>query len=504
MRILHVGDDFASLRPCGLTLYSDALMHAQRVRGHEVSYVFGGRHYPWTQRPRVKGWEHRGVQMYELVGSPIHSHWEAGTRQPGLELQEPAGEAAFAAALAGARPHVVHIHELAGLPSSLIEQAKQAGLPVVMTLHDYKPVCASVRLLDADGQRCLRRDVGQDCARNCAGAPNGRAHLVEATLRYEARRLTQSRFPFATRVDYVALGRRAAKVRSAVRGLPRNGEAPGSAAAGTAPAEYQRRRDVNVRRLGLCDRLVAPSRRAAEVYAALGVDDRRLTVQRLTLPHIERLAPRRGPAVDTPLTFVTLGGCASHSKGSRAMIEAVEALERGGGRGDYRLIVLGHVEPVAAEALSRFRSVALLGPYAPDNLDHLLEPADVGILPSVWEEVHGFVGIEMLAKGLPVIANALGGIPEYVREGETGWLNPEPTGGGLAQLMARALDDRAGVERLRQSVRARRGELVRPMTAHVTEVDALYAEVTLEASARGAEPDQALAMRSPASRRKGS
>lgn len=26
MRVLHVGDDFAALRPCGLTLYSDALM----------------------------------------------------------------------------------------------------------------------------------------------------------------------------------------------------------------------------------------------------------------------------------------------------------------------------------------------------------------------------------------------------------------------------------------------------------------------------------------------
>ncbi len=100
-----------------------------------------------------------------------------------------------------------------------------------------------------------------------------------------------------------------------------------------------------------------------------------------------------------------------------------------------------------------------------------------GIFPSVWEEAHGFVGIEMLAKGLPVIGNELGGIPEYVRPGDTGWLNDPPTGQGLADLMIQAIDDPSEVTRLRRSVRARRGELVRPMAEHVDEVEALYSEL---------------------------
>src|SRR4051794_31159140 len=56
VRILHVGDDHAALRPCGLTLYSDALMRAQAAAGHEVSYVFSGRYYPRLHRPRLKRW----------------------------------------------------------------------------------------------------------------------------------------------------------------------------------------------------------------------------------------------------------------------------------------------------------------------------------------------------------------------------------------------------------------------------------------------------------------
>src|SRR3954454_10637201 len=100
MRILHVGDDFAAMRPCGLTLYADALMQAQITRGHAVSYVFSGRHYPKLERPRHKRWRDRGVEMFELVGSPIHSHGERGTRRPDLDLEEPAAERLFSRALA--------------------------------------------------------------------------------------------------------------------------------------------------------------------------------------------------------------------------------------------------------------------------------------------------------------------------------------------------------------------------------------------------------------------
>lgn len=483
MRILHVGDDFAALRPCGLTLYSEALMDAQAEAGHEVFYFFSGRHYPRLERPRLRHGRQGRVRTLELIGSPNNTHPELGTRHPLRDLDEAAGEGAFAAALREAMPDIVHFQELAGLPSSLILQAKAARLPVAMTLHDYKMLCASVRLFDADGQRCSRLEVGEDCARNCAGAPDGRAHLVEATLRYERRRLKQA-VPGADRLDFSAVGPVLGKATQLmVRGPGyKRGDAVDEAELASASprlpaAGFQRRRDVNVGRLNLCDRLVAPSARTAEVVASLGVDAGRVSVQRLTLPHLERLVPRRGPEVGAPMEFVTLGGCASRSKGSRLVLDAVRALDECGRSGEYRLTVLGHTEPAVREALAASPSISLAGPYEPADLDRVLDRADVGIFPSAWEETHGFVGVEMLAKGLPVIASALGGISEYVIEGETGWLDRSVSGEGLAKVIATALDDRAGVEHLRRSVRARRDEIVRPMAAHVAEVEALYAEL---------------------------
>jgi glycosyltransferase involved in cell wall biosynthesis len=272
-----------------------------------------------------------------------------------------------------------------------------------MTLHDYRPLCASVRLFDSDGALCTRREVGEDCARNCAGARPGAAHLMQLTMDFELAR-AQRAVGLEPRLRYRHVARAA---EGAAALLDRDADA-GPEEPVAPPGDYQLRRDVNLRRLGLCDALVAPSARLAEVYAGLGVERERLRVQRLTLPHLERLVPRAEPLVDSPLEFVTLGAAAAPSKGSRALVEAVRALT---GR-RYRLIVRGSVDAEAETALAADPCVELAGPYRPGDLDWLLDGADVGIVPSVWEEAHGFVGIEMLAKGLPVIGSALGGIPE--------------------------------------------------------------------------------------------
>ena len=76
-----------------------------------------------------------------------------------------------------------------------------------------------------------------------------------------------------------------------------------------------------------------------------------------------------------------------------------------------------------------------------------------------------------------MIANAVSGIPEYVRDGETGWLNRSLSGAELAQLMAAAIDRPDEVERLRASLRGRRQEIVTPMSAHAEEVELLYTEL---------------------------
>ncbi|NJL09454.1 MAG: glycosyltransferase family 4 protein, partial [Calothrix sp. SM1_7_51] len=57
-----------------------------------------------------------------------------------------------------------------------------------------------------------------------------------------------------------------------------------------------------------------------------------------------------------------------------------------------------------------------------DKLNKLYEQAFAVIFPSVWPEPAGLITLEAYARYRPVIASAVGGIPEHVSHGETGIL----------------------------------------------------------------------------------
>lgn len=73
-----------------------------------------------------------------------------------------------------------------------------------------------------------------------------------------------------------------------------------------------------------------------------------------------------------------------------------------------------------------------------DDLDTLFAAADIFVLPSMNEGM-GRVIAEAGAAGLPVVAARTGGIPDIVRDGETGLLVPP----GDAQAMADAIEELA-------------------------------------------------------------
>jgi glycosyltransferase involved in cell wall biosynthesis len=466
MRILHLGSGFRPWRRGGLVAYVEDLMAEQVRRGHDVSYLFAGRQQPLRTRPRVRRRRREGVRMLEIVNSPLYDHG----RQPLLEDGEPEVERIVADALRELRPDVVHVQELAGLPFSVLDVVRGAGVPHVVTLQDYFPLCPTFRLLDATGAVCLRREIGADCVATVAADARPPGLLIEATVLHGLRRVPDlpgiSRMRLAERVAQRAVAHR----RRQIPHPP------------AAPADYQRRRDRNIERLSAAGATLAMSRRVEEIYAQLGVDRARLQTLHLTLAHVERLRPRRFTAA-APLTFATLAALESESKGARVVLDALARLDDEARAGRVRLLVFGHTDPRLAAEARRLAGVELRGPYRPGELDSLLDEVDVGLMPSVWEEAYGFAGIEMLAKGIPVIANAIGGMPDYVRDGETGWLNRSRTGAELAAIMARLIEDPALVAARNEHLIGARAQVVKPFARHADEVDAVYREVIAGARA---------------------
>ena len=74
------------------------------------------------------------------------------------------------------------------------------------------------------------------------------------------------------------------------------------------------------------------------------------------------------------------------------------------------------------------------------QVEPYMQAADAFVCPSLWAEAAGLVNIEAQACGLPVLASRIGGIPEYVKDGETGLLFPPGDADALARS-ALALQD---------------------------------------------------------------
>ena len=108
-------------------------------------------------------------------------------------------------------------------------------------------------------------------------------------------------------------------------------------------------------------------------------------------------------------------------------------------------------EQCEAEALHRGVASEFLGWVDPSRRDAEMQRADILAVPSVWPEPFGLVGIEAGRVGLPAVAYAVGGIPDWLDPGVSGESAPgaRPDPQELADAMIRALCDPVHWQKLR-------------------------------------------------------
>jgi len=160
----------------------------------------------------------------------------------------------------------------------------------------------------------------------------------------------------------------------------------------------------------------------------------------------------------------------------------IEAFARACQDREARLVLVGDGpdQPAARETARRLgigRRVRFLGER--DALPELLAPADVFLLTST-EESFGLSALEAMSCGVPVVATAVGGVPEVVLDGITGLLSPADDQARYSERVRELLFDRP---RARAMGRAARSDVLSRFgrDSVVAQYEALYRSVLARA-----------------------
>jgi glycosyltransferase involved in cell wall biosynthesis len=242
----------------------------------------------------------------------------------------------------------------------------------------------------------------------------------------------------------------------------------------------------------------APGRAAIgyflEQAACVAVPSQRLAAWvRSAAPHARtRVLPHPVPIpalqdAPRPRLVVFLGKLEAY-KGIFELLEAVARLRAS--VPDVRLVCAGDGKRVAvaryAERLGIADAVKFTGWVGPSGKRALLESAAAFALPSYAEGMPVSL-LEAMAAGVPVVASPVGGVPEVVVDGVSGFLCAPGDVSTLQRLLGRLLTDGALAAKIGAAGRETARLRFAPERA-LPRLEELYADIGLQALSESARP----------------
>ena len=415
MKVLVISAGLGPLRGGGLIAYVEEMIGGLRSLGHEIVYLnMNGRSaLPFTY---VKD-EIVDHKKYTIYNSGLYVDGERGTLEP-LRQVYPSRRVRRIVdrILREEQPDIIHIHELLGFPVALLEHLKQKNQKVIFTAHDYYALCPTIKLFKKDLKNCSLGNAELTCKECCANANFSwevRAHDVIDRIQKRVVRGTRLWRLMRKEIQSVS----SILNRYFVR-----------------PHGYVARRLEFLKYLKFPDAVVAVSAlQLSNMKAVLGEQSnlRYMYLARQTFgSHPVKSAPQT-PA-NKKVVFVALN-VHMPAKGSKLLENVFSNLASR--YQNFELRMYG----ASGNSTSAIKYMGV--EYRPTDLDDIVRSADFGIVPSLWHETYGYVGPEMLSRGLPLIVSSTGAMVEYVEDGKNGLVFDPSDENNLTILIEKILND---------------------------------------------------------------
>lgn len=392
MRILHVALGLPPLRTGGLTRYCTELMQAQAKCGDEVVLLYPGRFLPGRMRTLSSLWKE--IATYEII-NPLPVALTYGIGDPVPFFAPCRNLSAYETLLQKINPDVVHVHCFQGVHLEFFETVKRRGIPIVYTTHDYYPICPRCTLINSEGSECSDGPSPKECcACNFRRGMSYRNSLVmqsQTYARLKETKIVKCLGSIAKREISSSNGRSDSRVEPSPKSI----------------LAYDQLLTYNRSIFSLFDTVISNSRLSEKVYRQTfpDVDYRLLSISHAGL---RRAASNLKPMPkNRPTRIAYLGGDRTY-KGFDTLAGAVRILFKRGIAMDVSLYGDDFAGPFDIPG-ARVR-----GRVAPDAVNAILRHHDVVVVPSKCHETFGFIVLEALCEGTPVICSDVVGASTLV------------------------------------------------------------------------------------------
>jgi glycosyltransferase involved in cell wall biosynthesis len=417
----------------GVTLYQRNVIEGLQNGGADVKVTFlsAGLSYDLPARaPRWEALRHgvrvQGVDRYELVNSGVlaPAHHSFGDT---AQVSHPATRDAFFDFVDRTGPYdVIHFNNLEGLPADVLEiKQRHPDSQVILSLHNYYPLCSQVNLWFNERHSCEDFEGGTHCTNCLPHQHDARMLRVANGLSYRLRCAGLQPGGWAYDVAFrgiLGLGARGMRAVRILRGHRKDTAKvpfiePEQAAA--KAAEFAaRRRTMTALINDNCDRVLCVSDAVGQLAERYGVAaDLTVTSYIGTVAAALYEQTTSAPKIPKKETL-TLGylGYMRRDKGFFFLLDALEALPAEMAA-RVRVVVAARAGDRATMARlsqlgTHLAEVIHHDGYTHDDLDRVLAPVDVGVVPVLWHDNLPQVAIEMHARHIPLLTSDRGGACE--------------------------------------------------------------------------------------------
>lgn len=456
MNILHYTLGLPPYRSGGLTKYSVDLMKSQTSKGQQVFLLFPGG-FSVSQKTKIKpSLDYEGIQVFEII-NPLPVSLLGGVIKP-VEFMNRTYSNGYKSFLLKIQPDIIHIHTLMGIHKEFFMAAKELNIKIIYTTHDYYGICPKVNLIDSNGEVCVDNESGNKCVTCNQNAYSLPLIYLMQTKTYRT-------------IKDKKLVKNLRKIKNENINTLQNSD------------KTKQSEKVN---LSLADNFISLRDYYFDIFRFIDLfhfnsettkDEfkRYLDLKGAVLPisHNNILDNRKKKFynVNSPLKISFLGPLDKY-KGFPLLHESISKL-LSHGQTNWELNVYGNNTELALEQRESDH-ITFHGRYQQDELENIFDNTDVLVVPSIWKETFGFIGLEALSFGVPVIVSEHVGCKDIIKHGETGIIfSPNPK--ELTKVLVKLINDRKILEKMNQNIV--NNDFPHTLESHETVIKALYKKV---------------------------